>query len=52
MRFDSADTFVEAPIFNEVLTPVTDGVGILASYPSDYYAGSPRSPFTPWATAE
>jgi hypothetical protein len=32
---------IEAPIFNEVLTPIADNVGVLASYISDYYAGQP-----------
>ena len=41
MRFDGSDASVEAPIFNEILTPVTGGVGVLASYLSDYYAGQP-----------
>ncbi len=41
MRFDSAETFVAAPLFNEVLTPVRENVSILASYTSDYYAGKP-----------
>ena len=41
MRFDLSDASVEAPIFNEVLAPVTDDVSVLASYVSDYYAGKP-----------
>ena len=41
MRFDLSDASVEAPIFNEVLTRVTDDVSVLASYVSDYYAGKP-----------
>jgi beta-galactosidase len=39
MRFDLSDASVEAPIFNEVLTRVTDDVTVPASYVSDYYAG-------------
>ena len=41
MRFDISDTSIEAPVFNEVLTPVADDIGVLASYISDYYAGQP-----------
>jgi beta-galactosidase len=41
MRFDISDASIEAPIFNEVLTPVADDAGVLASYISDYYAGQP-----------
>ncbi len=41
MRFDVSDASIEAPVFNEVLTPVADDVGVLASYISDYYAGQP-----------
>ena len=39
IRFADAEASFEAPIFNEVLTPVTDDVSMLASYNSDYYAG-------------
>jgi beta-galactosidase len=31
----------EAPVFNEMLFPLTDDVQILARYTSDYYAGKP-----------
>ena len=41
MRFDVSDASIEAPVFNEVLTPVAGDVGVLASYISDYYAGQP-----------
>ncbi len=41
MRFDLSDAPSEAPIFNEVLAGVTDGISVLASYASDYYAGQP-----------
>ena len=41
MRFESSEAIIEAPVFNEVLAPVTDQVGVLASYSSDYYAGQP-----------
>ena len=39
--FVAANTRVDAPIFNEVLAPVTEGVQTLATYTSDYYAGKP-----------
>lgn len=41
MRFENSEVAIEAPIFNEVLAPVTDHVRVLASYCSDYYAGQP-----------
>ncbi|MBV9642835.1 MAG: beta-galactosidase [Verrucomicrobia bacterium] len=41
IRFAHSDTFLEAPIFNEVLAPAGAQVSVLASYTSDYYAGQP-----------
>jgi beta-galactosidase len=41
MRFGKSEASVEAPLFNEVLAPVTDDVSVLAFYESDYYAGQP-----------
>jgi beta-galactosidase len=41
MRFAHSETFLEAPIFNEVLVGNGDNVSVLASYASDYYAGQP-----------
>ncbi len=41
IRFSDRDVIVEAPVFNEVLFPLTDDVRILASYTLDYYAGKP-----------
>ena len=39
LRFNGASTALAAPVFNEVLTPVQEGVETLASYEVDYYAG-------------
>jgi beta-galactosidase len=41
ISFAASGIRTEAPIFNEVLTPVADDVSILASYTVDYYAGKP-----------
>ena len=41
IRFGNSDTFLEAPVFNEVLAGTGDNVSVLASYASDYYAGQP-----------
>ena len=41
IRFDHSDSFLEAPVFNEVLAVTGDQVRVLASYVSDYYAGQP-----------
>ena len=41
MCFAASNGQADAPIFNEVLAPVTEGVQTLASYTSDYYAGKP-----------
>jgi beta-galactosidase len=41
MCFATSNARADAPIFNEMLAPVTEGVQILASYTTDYYAGKP-----------
>jgi beta-galactosidase len=41
IRFGNSDTFLEAPVFNEVLAGTGDSLSVLASYASDYYAGQP-----------
>jgi beta-galactosidase len=41
IRFGHSDTLHDAPVFNEVLAPIGDGVSVLASYTSDYYAEQP-----------
>ncbi len=39
LRYGRAAAALAAPVFNEVLTPVKDGVETLAAYEDDYYAG-------------
>jgi beta-galactosidase len=41
IRFGNSDTFLEAPVFNEVLAGTGDSLSVLASYASDYYVGQP-----------
>jgi beta-galactosidase len=41
LRFEHSGTSVSGPIFNEILAAIGDGVGTVASYVSDYYAGQP-----------
>jgi beta-galactosidase len=47
IRFSDSNASVEAPVFNEVLAPVTDDIRVLASYGSDYYADRPAVSFRP-----
>jgi beta-galactosidase len=41
IQFVDSPEYLEAPIFNEVLTAQENGVSVLASYRASYYRGSP-----------